>query len=123
VWSPDSTRIASGSYDKTVQIWEATTGKHFFNYDGHLAGVYTVDWSSHANLVASGSDDKTVQIWNISTDAHVFTYHGHSNAVDAIAWSPDYGGPVCQALPYFLCSTIVLICQETGPEESRARFP
>src|SRR5579885_491478 len=26
-WSPDGTRIASASWDKTVHIWEATTGK------------------------------------------------------------------------------------------------
>ena len=26
-WSPDGTRIASASYDKTVQVWDATTGK------------------------------------------------------------------------------------------------
>ena len=27
-WSPDSKRIASGSLDKTVQVWDAMTGKH-----------------------------------------------------------------------------------------------
>ena len=26
-WSPDGTKLASGSADKTVRIWEAATGK------------------------------------------------------------------------------------------------
>ncbi|GHO49953.1 WD40 repeat domain-containing protein [Ktedonospora formicarum] len=29
-WSPDSKRIASASDDGTVQVWDATTGKHVF---------------------------------------------------------------------------------------------
>src|SRR5579872_7164939 len=34
-WSPDSARIASGSQDKTVQIWDALTGNNPITYRGH----------------------------------------------------------------------------------------
>lgn len=36
-WSPDGWHIASGSWDKTVQIWEATTGKLAFSLEGQCA--------------------------------------------------------------------------------------
>jgi WD40 repeat protein len=34
-WSPDGKKIASGSGDKTVQVWDALTGKHDLTYTGH----------------------------------------------------------------------------------------
>ena len=88
-WSPDGTRLASCSKDKTVQIWDATTGGHIFTYRGHTADVYTVAWSPDGKRIASCSKDKTVQIWDAADGNHVFTYRGHKDQVVMVAWSPD----------------------------------
>ena len=63
-WSPDGTRLASGSNDKTVQIWDASSGRLFRTYTGHTGYVYDVAWSPDGTRIASGSDDKTVQVWD-----------------------------------------------------------
>ena len=34
-WSPDGTKLASGSRDATVRIWEAATGKQLWQLRGH----------------------------------------------------------------------------------------
>ncbi len=62
-WSPDGRRIASGSYDHTVQVWDAANGGHVFTYRGHSATVRAVAWSPDGKRMASASEDKTVQMW------------------------------------------------------------
>src|SRR6266568_3518699 len=88
-WLSDGKRIASGSSDKTVQVWDAADGSHVFTYRGHSDVVLAVAWSPDGKRIASGSDDKTVQVWDAADGGHVFTYKGHSNLVEAVVWSPD----------------------------------
>jgi serine/threonine protein kinase len=88
-WSPDSTRIASGSFDRTVQVWDAARGGHVFLYRGYAAAVYALAWSPDGTRIASGGEANTVQVWDAPDGNHVFTYDGHSQVVNALAWSPD----------------------------------
>lgn len=88
-WSPDGMRIASGSMDEAVQIWNTFTGDVLLTYEGHSDSVNAVAWSPDGTHIASASQDKSVQIWNAITGALQFTYHSHSTGVKALAWSPD----------------------------------
>jgi serine/threonine protein kinase len=89
-WSPDGTRIASGSADKTVQVWDATTGDHVVTYSGHSAEVKAVAWSPRdGQHIASGGLDTTVQVWDAITGSTILTYTGHSQVVRTVAWSPN----------------------------------
>jgi WD40 repeat protein len=88
-WSPDRRHIASGGHDRTVQVWDATTGVASFIYHGHAAGVTAIAWSPDGHFLASASLDKTVQVWNIDTGQKISSYHGHAGMIYAVAWSPD----------------------------------
>ena len=88
-WSPDGLRIASGSGDETVQVWDAANRGNVLTLRGHTSSVKAVAWSPDGLRIASGSSDKTVRIWDAATGNTIFTYHGHSKGVEALAWSPD----------------------------------
>ena len=62
-WSPDGKRIASGSADATVQVWDAADGSNMYIFQGHSDRVFAVAWSPDGKRIASGSADATVQVW------------------------------------------------------------
>ena len=89
-WSPDSARIASGSCDTTVHIWEAANGKTLLTYRQHTQPVKAICWSPSGGQIASGSWDATVRVWDAITGEtlHPLLFR-HDAQVEAVAWSPD----------------------------------
>jgi WD40 repeat protein len=67
-FSPDRKHIISGSYDKTIRIWDAQMGKAVgVPLQGHTDVVRSVAYSPDSKHFISGSYDKTIHIWNAKT--------------------------------------------------------
>ena len=98
-WSPDGKRIASASYDGSVQIWNTTTGQHLLTYNDNKAPVFSVAWSSDGKRIVSGTGgaghnapvttDNSVKVWDATTGQTLTNYTEESGEVYAVAWSPD----------------------------------
>lgn len=87
-WSPDGKRIASASFDKTVQIWNVADGSHVYTCQGHTQILKAVAWSPLSNRIASGAQDATARLWDTATGKQVYAYN-NGNFVNGIAWSPN----------------------------------
>ncbi|KAH7111684.1 vegetative incompatibility protein HET-E-1 [Dactylonectria estremocensis] len=91
-FSADGQRVASGSDDRTVKIWDAATGVCVQTLQGG-SGVRSVAFSADGQRVASGSWDNTVKIWDAGTGACVRTLEGHGDSVFSI-WDAGTGAYV-----------------------------
>jgi len=68
-FSPNGTRIVSGSGDKSVRVWDASTGAELKVLNGHSSYVYSVAFSPDGTRIVSGSYDNSVRVWDASTGA------------------------------------------------------
>lgn len=74
--SPDSAFAATGSKDKSIKLWELSTGREVKNLLGHEKTVTSLDFSSDGKLLLSGSNDKTTRLWDVSSGKEIFSISG-----------------------------------------------
>jgi WD40 repeat protein len=87
--APDSTFVASGSYDNTVKLWDSATGACIHTFDDHSSSVWSIAVSPDSSFIVSGSLDKTTRVRRVADRALVCTFRGHTSPVTGVAFSPD----------------------------------
>lgn len=90
-FSPDGKYFASGCDDKTIRLWNISTGLAVKTFRGHTGDVRSIAFSPNGKYIASGgtTGDNTVKIWDIATGKALKTLKGHENAVESVCFSPD----------------------------------
>jgi len=88
-FSHDGSRLASGSYDGIVQVWDAAEAIQIAKLEGHKGIVKSVAWSANGKWIVSGSEDGTVRVWDADSLHQVRVLGGHSGVVHSVAVNYD----------------------------------
>jgi WD40 repeat protein len=95
VISSDGAYALSASWDKTLRLWELSTGATTRRFVGHTNDVLSVSFSADNRQIVSGSRDRTIKLWNTLGDCKfTITDKGHTEWVSCVRFSPNPQNPV-----------------------------
>lgn len=76
--------LVSGSRDKTIKVWDISTGICLFTLIGHDNWVRGVVFHPGGKYIVSASDDKTLRIWDIKNKRNHKTLEAHAHFVTSL---------------------------------------
>jgi len=95
VMSSDGNYALSGSWDKTLRLWDLQSGTTTRLFEGHTKDVLSVAFSADNRQIISGSRDKTVKLWNTLADCkYTIQDEGHTDWVSCVRFSPSTANPL-----------------------------
>ncbi len=98
-FSADGKTLASGSFDKTVKLWDVATGQEQATFRSHgethvaaadvRPGVNSLAFTPDGKILATSGLDASIKLWDVAAKKELHTLTGHSDRVLSIAMAPD----------------------------------
>jgi len=95
VISSDGMFALTGSWDKSLRLWDLKAQKTTRRFVGHTHDVMSVAFSADNRQIVSGSRDNTVKLWNtLGVCKYTIQDESHSDWVSCVRFSPNTSNPI-----------------------------
>jgi len=128
--SPCDSYIVSAHTDRTLKIWDASSGECINTFYGHENIVRSVHFSSDGKFILSAGADATVRVWDAEGGECLRTFNHYNGIVFCARFSPDgrYIAAGSQIKDIYICNTekgdiYKKLCGHTAPVLSIAFSP
>lgn len=88
-YSKDGKYLFTGSRDKTIKLWEISTGRELRSFFGHESTINDLALSPDGKQLLSSGADKTAKLWDIETGSLIQSFEGHEELLTSVSFHPD----------------------------------
>ncbi|CUA78397.1 Transcription initiation factor TFIID subunit 5 [Rhizoctonia solani] len=90
-FSPDGTRIVSGTFEGAIWMWDVNSGQLVQGLiTGHGGDIRSIIYTHDGSRIISGSEDQTIRVWDVHSGEQVLgPLEGHTKAISCLATSSD----------------------------------
>lgn len=85
--------LASASRDKTIRIWDVTTGYCVKTIRGHAEWIRDVNPSFDGRWLLSAGHDQTARLWDATSGDAKITFVGHDHVIECCVFAPPASYP------------------------------